>query len=142
MPEEKLMSQCEIDTFKASGPGGQNRNKRETTVRINHRPAGIYRPGVRIELKIEEHHPKTEEHEVELKIEEHHPKKELQVELKTVLFLYTLFIYKTSCASESEVKVMDRVHLDTITKNATKKHLETMKSGDHGHLQEDAVYSI
>ncbi|KAL9686370.1 hypothetical protein QQ045_023827 [Rhodiola kirilowii] len=40
--------------------------------------------GFRIELKIEEHHPKTEEHEVELKIKEHHPK-DLQVELKILI---------------------------------------------------------
>ncbi|KAL9687477.1 hypothetical protein QQ045_031880 [Rhodiola kirilowii] len=50
--------------------------------------------GVRIELKIEKHHPKTEEHEVELKMKEQHPKehhpkehhpKELQVELKILI---------------------------------------------------------
>jgi protein subunit release factor A len=30
-----------VDTFKASGPGGQHRNKRETAVRVRHLPSGI-----------------------------------------------------------------------------------------------------
>jgi ribosome-associated protein len=30
-----------VETFKASGPGGQHRNKRETAVRIRHLPSGI-----------------------------------------------------------------------------------------------------
>ncbi|KAL9682475.1 hypothetical protein QQ045_014274 [Rhodiola kirilowii] len=64
------------DRCKASGLDGQNWNKRETAVRINHRPTGII----------------------------------------------------------AQVKVMDRVHLDTITKKATKKHLDTMKSRYHGRL--------
>ncbi|MCJ7663131.1 MAG: peptide chain release factor-like protein [Desulfobacterales bacterium] len=30
-----------VETYKASGPGGQHRNKRETAVRIRHLPSGI-----------------------------------------------------------------------------------------------------
>ncbi|KAL9238336.1 hypothetical protein vseg_012769 [Gypsophila vaccaria] len=39
--DEELMSECEMGTFKTSGPGGQHRNKRETAVRLKHLPTGI-----------------------------------------------------------------------------------------------------
>lgn len=41
---EKIFSvtldDCEVQTFRAGGKGGQNQNKRETGVRIIHRPSG------------------------------------------------------------------------------------------------------
>lgn len=39
--DEKLLAQCEVETFRSSGPGGQNVNRRETAVRLRHLPSGI-----------------------------------------------------------------------------------------------------
>jgi|SRR5882724_7187371 len=35
-----LARDCELSFFRASGPGGQHRNKTETAVRVVHRPTG------------------------------------------------------------------------------------------------------
>ena len=40
-PDDVLLRQVEVERFRASGPGGQHRNKVETGVRIRHREAGI-----------------------------------------------------------------------------------------------------
>jgi len=40
-PDEKFTSLCKLDFFKASGNGGQKRNKCSTAVRITHLPSGI-----------------------------------------------------------------------------------------------------
>ena len=44
MSREKLFSvtlaDCDVSTFRASGPGGQHRNTSDTAVRIRHRASG------------------------------------------------------------------------------------------------------
>src|SRR5262245_23764653 len=41
LPDSKLLAECEVHTYRASGPGGQNRNKVESAVRICHVPTGV-----------------------------------------------------------------------------------------------------
>lgn len=37
----RLQGEVEITTYKASGPGGQHKNKTETAVRLRHLPTGV-----------------------------------------------------------------------------------------------------
>ncbi len=40
---ERLARDCEITAFRSSGPGGQKKNKVESSVRVRHLPTGIVR---------------------------------------------------------------------------------------------------
>lgn len=45
LPEhlQRLLAESDVETYRSSGPGGQHRNKTESSVRIRHRPSGITR---------------------------------------------------------------------------------------------------
>ena len=44
LPRQPILSvtlkDCDVETFRGSGPGGQHRNKRDTGVRVRHRESG------------------------------------------------------------------------------------------------------
>lgn len=39
--DDDLLRECELETFRASGPGGQHVNKTESAVRLRHTPSGL-----------------------------------------------------------------------------------------------------
>jgi len=45
LPEhlQRLLAECDVETYRSSGPGGQKKNKTESSVRVRHRPSGLVR---------------------------------------------------------------------------------------------------
>jgi protein subunit release factor B len=39
--DEDLLRECEVQTFRSSGPGGQHVNKTESAVRLKHLPSSV-----------------------------------------------------------------------------------------------------
>ncbi len=39
--DEKLLEECEVETFRSGGPGGQHVNKTDSAVRVRHLPTGL-----------------------------------------------------------------------------------------------------
>lgn len=39
--DDDLLKECDVETFRSSGPGGQHVNKTESAVRLRHLPSGV-----------------------------------------------------------------------------------------------------
>ncbi|MFV1988136.1 MAG: peptide chain release factor-like protein [Gemmatimonadota bacterium] len=41
LPDDELLAECRVDTFRSGGAGGQHQNKTESGVRLTHLPTGL-----------------------------------------------------------------------------------------------------
>jgi protein subunit release factor A len=71
---ERLARECEITPFKSSGPGGQKKNKTESSVRVKHLPSGITRIGTESRSQLRNRETALERVWLELRRRAHRPK--------------------------------------------------------------------
>ena len=45
LSDERLLQECRVENYRASGPGGQKRNKTSSAVRITHMSSGVWAIG-------------------------------------------------------------------------------------------------
>jgi protein subunit release factor A len=76
LPEhlERLARDCEITPFKSSGPGGQKKNKTESSVRVRHLPTGLTRIATESRSQTQNRERALERVWEELKRRAHRPK--------------------------------------------------------------------
>ena len=72
--DKKNEGEVEVSRFKGSGPGGQNRNKRETGIRLKHLPSGVTVSATERRSQAQNLHAAYERLENRLKILAHRPK--------------------------------------------------------------------